>query len=163
MAKINVVLTEYIHFIQASKDDPETWPVFIRTVFSVRWLVWCSVILHMAIICLREIAYRQSLNTLIASDLCLYAWAFIHIWDLHSLVKILSKWLKRRPVIEWLWFSEVQWLNLARAPATKHWLWGMKLIHHGTPEFPVLFIASSSIFLHVPFIFSPFVTLQLNL
>lgn len=68
-------------------------------------------------------------------------------------VKILFKCLKIRPVIEWLLFSAVQWLNLARAKATKHWLWRMKLIHHGDPEFPVLFIASSSIFLHFPFIF----------
>lgn len=87
-----------------------------------------------------------------ALNLCLYA--------SRSLEKIMSKWLKRRPVLESLLFSAIQWLNPARAKKTKKGLRRMKLIYHGAPDFPVLFIPSSSIFLHFPFVL-PFETLQL--
>lgn len=87
-----------------------------------------------------------------ALNLCLYA--------SRSLEKIMSKWLKRRPVLESLLFSAIQWQNPARAKKTKKGLRRMKLIYHGAPDFPVLFIPSSSIFLHFPFVL-PFETLQL--
>lgn len=73
----------------------------------------------------------------------------VYLYASHSLEKIMSKWLKRRPVLESLLFRAIQWLNSARAKTTKKGLRRMKLIHHGAPDFSVVFFFFYTIIKHL--------------
>lgn len=70
MSKSNVALSEYMYFIQASRDYQENWPMWL----SVECLVWLRVTMHMAIdITQNEINPSKTLNILLVSNLCDHA------------------------------------------------------------------------------------------
>lgn len=120
MTKINVLLTNYIHPIQASRDCHANGPVYVKTICSVGWWMWCVGIMHT-----QPVTWlRMKLNP---TGPITYQWRPTSVFmSRHSHLRLSSPGrktclcgFKRRPVIEWLLFGEIQWWNLAEAKATK--------------------------------------------
>lgn len=106
MTKISVVFIEYIHVVQANKDCVNI-DLSTSGLFSAQG-DWCVHRKHAhttSDMTQNENKSHQSLNISMASNHCLYVWTFMSE-TLQSPKGNFSLWLKRRPVIEWLLYSD---------------------------------------------------------